>query len=250
MSRRHAHEALQYIVTYVVPTTPPLFDGGEPASGAAAATAVAGAQTVQLGAESMAALHAAAGRPATGGTAREPSDKITLGKALQEAHERRPEWFSPKDVAPFELYEDAIKRLSLLEGHAFLDAWTELDPEARHLASVPVYAQDLARCPRLLSLDLVYSKLTEEGGNILIKGTSLEEDCESGEQRNEDRARRGDVAKLRKGNVIEGGPQICVVHLRLASFWVFAPSQWFRTSLGRWRRRSTAFGTAHGGRGL
>ena len=66
-------EALHRIVTYVVPTTPPLFGGGEPASGAAAAAAVAGAQTVQLGAESMAALHAAAGRPAAGGTAREPS---------------------------------------------------------------------------------------------------------------------------------------------------------------------------------
>ena len=157
------------------------------------AAAVAAAQTVQLGAESMAVLHAAAGRPAAGGTAREPSDKITLGKAPQEAHERRPEWFSPKDMAPFELHAGAIKRLSLLEGQAFVDVWAELDPEARRLASVPVYAQDLARCPRPLALDLAYSKLTEEGGNILVKGTSLEGDRESEEQRNEDRARRADI---------------------------------------------------------
>ena len=191
-------EALQCIVTYVVPTTPPVFDGGEPASGAAAAAAVAGAQAVQLGAESMVALHAAAGRPATGGTAREPSDKIALDKAPQEAHERRPECFSPKDVVPFELHEEAIQRLSLLEGRASLDAWTELDPEARRLASVPVYAQNLSRCPRPLALDLVYSKLTEEGDNILIKGTSLEGDREAEEQRNEDRARAKLVTKRRQ----------------------------------------------------
>ena len=63
----------------------------------------------------MAALNAAAGRPAAGGAAREPSDKITLGTAPQEAHERQPEWFAPKDVASFERHEEAFKRLSLLE---------------------------------------------------------------------------------------------------------------------------------------
>ena len=67
----------------------------------------------------------------------------------------------------------------VLEGQAFVDAWAELNPEARRLASVPIYAQDLARCPRLLALDLVYSKLTEEADNILIKGTSLAGDRES-----------------------------------------------------------------------
>ena len=80
----------------------------------------------------------------------------------------------------------------------------------------------LARCPRLLALDVVYGKLTEEADNILIKGTSLEGDRESEEQRSKDRARRMDLAKLRKGNVLEAGPQICVVHLRLDSFWVFS----------------------------
>ena len=103
-----------------------------------------------------------------------------------------------------------------------MEAWTELDPEARRLASVPVYSQDLARCPRLLVLDLVYSKLTEAGENILIEGTSLAGDRESEEQRNEDRARAKLVAKLRQGDVTTGGPQICVFHHRLASFWVFA----------------------------
>ena len=223
-----------------------MFDGGEPAAGAAAAAAGAGAQTVQLGAESMAALHAAAGRPAAGGAAREPSEKITLGKAPQVAHERRPEWFSPKDVAPFERHEEAFKRLSLLEGQAFKEAWVELDPEARRLASVPVYAQDLARCPRLLALDLVYSRLTEEADNILIKGTSLAGDRESEEQRSEDRERRADLAKLQKGTSSKPG-------LRSAWFilgWrASGSSQWFRTSLGQWHRRSMAFGTTHGGRG-
>ena len=103
----------------------------------------------------MAELHAAAGRQATGGTAREAADKITLGKAPQEPHARRPEWFSPKDVAPFELHEVAIQRLSQLEGQALVEAWTELDLEARRLASVVIVSsQDLARCPRLLVLDL------------------------------------------------------------------------------------------------
>ena len=215
-------EALQYIVTYVVPTSTPTFDGGEPAAGAAAAAAPTGAPTVRLSADSMAALQAAAGRTAAGAAAREPAEKITLGKAPQVAHERRPEWFSPKDVAPFERHEEAFKRLSLLEGEEFVAAWAALDPEARRLASVPIYAQDLARCPRLLALDVVYGKLTEEADNILIKGTSLEGDRESEEQRSEDRARSMDLAKLRKGNVIEAGPQICMVHVRLASFWVFA----------------------------
>ena len=118
-------------MTYVVPTSTPLFDGGEPAAGAAAAAAVvAGVQAVQLGAKSMAALREAAGRTAAGGAAREPYEKITLGKAPQVAHERRPEWFSPKDVAPFERHEGAFKRLSLLEGQAPKEAWAELDPEA------------------------------------------------------------------------------------------------------------------------
>ena len=215
-------EALQYIVTYVVPTPTPTFDGGEPATGAAAAAAPSGAPTVRLSADSMAALQAAAGRTAADTTAREPKEKITLGKAPQVAHERRPEWFSPKDVAPFERHEEAIKNLSLLDGEEFVAAWAALDSEARRLASVPIYAQDLARCPRLLALDVVYSKLTEEADNILIKGTSLEGDRESEEQRNEDRQRSLDLAKLRKGNVIEAGPQICIVNVRLASFWVFA----------------------------
>ena len=215
-------EALQYVVTYVVPTQTPTFDGGEPATGAAAAAAPAGAQTVRLSADSMAALQAAAGRATAGAATREPTEKITLGKAPVVAHERRPEWFSPKDVAPFERHEEAIKQLSLLEGEEFVAAWAELDSEARRLASIPVYAQDLARCPRLLALDVVYSKLTEEADNILIKGTSLEGDRESEEQRNEDRARSVALAKLRKGNVIEAGPQICIVNVRLASFWVFA----------------------------
>ena len=215
-------EALQYIVTYVVPTPTPTFDGGEPATGAAAAAAPLGAPTVRLSADSMAALQAAAGRTAADTTAREPKEKITLGKAPQVAHERRPEWFSPKDVAPFERHEEAIKNLSLLDGEEFVAAWAALDSEARRLASVPIYAQDLARCPRLLALDVVYSKLTEEADNILIKGTSLEGDRESEEQRNEDRQRSLDLAKLRKGNVIEAGPQICIVNVNLASFWVFA----------------------------
>ena len=215
-------EALQYIVTYVVPTPTPTFDGGEPATGAAAAAAPLGAPTVRLSADSMAALQAAAGRTAADTTAREPKEKITLGKAPQVAHERRPEWFSPKDVAPFERHEEAIKKLSLLDGEEFVAAWAALDSEARRLASVPIYAQDLARCPRLLALDVVYSKLTEEADNILIKGTSLEGDRESEEQRNEDRQRSLDLAKLRKGNVIEAGPQICIVNVNLASFWVFA----------------------------
>ena len=215
-------EALQYIVTYVVPTPTPLYDGGEPAAGAAAAAAGAGSQTVQLSAASMEALQAAAGRSASGGAAREPSEKITLGKAPSVAHELRPEWFSPKDVEPFERHEEAFKRLSLLKGEAFKEAWVELDPEARCLASVPVYAQDLARCPRLLALDLVYGRLAEVADSILIKGTSLAGDRESPEQRSEDRDRRANLATLQKGNVVEAGPQICVVQYRLASFWVFA----------------------------
>ena len=195
----------------------------------------------------MAALHAAAGRPAAGGTAREPSDKITLGKAPQEAHKRRPEWFSPKDVAPFELHGDAIKRLSLLEGQAFVDTWAELDPEARRLALVPIYAQDLARCPRLLALDLVYSKLTEEG-DISSSKVRLWRETVSQKSRGTKTGRGRSLWK----NCVRG--TLSTAGLRSAWFifgWpVSGSSQWFRTSLGQWRRRSMAFGTAHGGCGL
>ena len=216
-------QALQYVVTYVVQTTPLSLDGGEPAGTAAAAAAAAGASVVQLDGQSLAALQAVTARQTTAASARDASDKITLGKAPQETSRmRRPDWFAPKDVAPFEQHEEAIKRLSLLEGEEFLLAWAELDPEARRLASVPVHSLDLARCPRLLALDLVYSKLTEAGDNLLIEGTSLAGDRETEDQRNEDRARAKLVEKLRQGDVITGGPQICVVQHRLSSFWVFA----------------------------
>ena len=73
---------------------------------------------------------------------------------------------------------------------------------------LPLLAPSNSRPRPTLKFMRFHGKLTEEAGNILIKGTSLEGDRESEEQRSEDRARRMDLAKLRKGNVVEAGPKI------------------------------------------
>ena len=134
---------------------------------------------------------------------------------------RRPEHFAAIDVAPFERHEAEIGRLSTLTGEAFEAGFAALADEARHLCAIPVHHLDLARNTRLLPLSLVYDAATVAGDNILIKGTVLAGEREGEEQKAEDRERAKNIAKLRVGDVLVGGPQLCVVAYKLGSIWTF-----------------------------
>ena len=147
---------------------------------------------------------------------------------------RRPEHISVIDVGPFERHEPAIVRLSNLAGKAFEDGFAALDNEARHLCAIPVHHLDLARNTRLLPLSLVYDAATVAGDNILIKGTVLAGEREGEEQKAEDRERAKSIAKLRVGNVLAGGPQLCVVAYKLDSIGTLMP--------GKPRRHMTGHG--------
>ena len=59
------------------------------------------------------------------------------------------------------------------------------------------------------------------GDNILIKGAVLAGEREGEEQKAEDRERAKNIAKIRVGDVIGGGPQMCVVAYKLGNIWTF-----------------------------
>ena len=216
--------ALQQILGYVNPTvilaTRPspdrgvgFADGGGGGGG--------GGGELRLDADSRAALDRFGAAAAAGSPAASTTDKIILGKAPDERGVRRPEHFAAIDVAPFERHEAEIGRLSTLTGEAFEAGFAALDDEARHLCAIPVHHLDLARNTRLLPLSLVYDAATVAGDNILIKGTVLAGEREGEEQKAEDRERAKNIAKLRVGDVLVGGPQLCVVAYKLGSIWTF-----------------------------
>ena len=180
-----------------------------------------GGGELRLDADSRAALDRFGAAAAAGPPAAHTTDKIILGKAPDERGVRRPEHFVAIDVAPFERHEAAIGRLSSLTGEAFGAGFAALDDEARHLCAIPVHHLDLARNTRLLSLSLVYEAATLAGDNILIKGTVLAGKREGEEQKAEDRERAKNIAKIRVGDVIGGGPQLCVVAYKLGNLWTF-----------------------------
>ena len=216
--------ALQHILGFVNPTvilaTPPspargvgFADGGGGGGG--------GGGELRLDADSRAALDRFGAAAAAGSPAASTKDKIILGKAPDERGVRRPEHFAAIDVAPFERHEAEIGRLSTLTGEAFEAGFAALADEARHLCAIPVHHLDLARNTRLLPLSLVYDAATVAGDNILIKGTVLAGEREGEEQKAEDRERAKNIAKLRVGDVLVGGPQLCVVAYKLGSIWTF-----------------------------
>ena len=217
--------ALQHILGFVNPTviraTPPspargvgFADGGGGGGGG-------GGELLRLDADSRAALDRFGAAAAAGPPAASTMDKIILGKAPDERGVRRPEHFAAIDVAPFERHEAEIGRLSTMTGEAFEAGFAALADEARHLCAIPVHHLDLARNTRLLPLSLVYDAATVAGDNILIKGTVLAGEREGEEQKAEDRERAKNIAKLRVGDVLVGGPQLCVVAYKLGSIWTF-----------------------------
>ena len=217
--------ALQQILGYVNPTvilagTRPSPDCGVGFAGGGGGGGGGGGE-LRLDADSRAALDRFGAAAAAGSPAASTTDKIILGKAPDERGVRRPEHFAAIDVAPFERHEAAIGRLSILTGEAFEAGFAALDDEARRLCAIPVHHLDLARNTRLLPLSLVYDAATVAGGNILIKGTVLAGEREGDEQKAEDRERVKNIAKLRVGDVLGGGPQLCVVACKLGSIWTF-----------------------------
>ena len=180
-----------------------------------------GGGELRLDAASRAALERFGAAAAAGSPAAHTTDKIILGKAPDERGSRRPEHFAAIDIAPFERHEAAIVRLSSLTGEDFAAAFAALDDEARHLCAIPVHHLDLARNTRLLPLSLVYDAATVAGDNILIEGTVLAGEREGEEQKAEDRERAKNIAKLRVGDVLGGGPQLCVVAYKLGNIWTF-----------------------------
>ena len=215
--------ALQHILGYVNPTvivaTPSSPARGGGADGGAGGGG--GGGELRLDAASRTALERFGAAAAAGMPAASTTDKIILGKAPDERGVRRPEYFAAIDVAPFERHEAEIGRLSAMTGEAFEAGFAALADEARHLCAIPVHHLDLARNTRLLPLSLVYDAATVAGDNILIKGTVLAGEREGEEQKAEDRERAKSIAKLRVGNVLAGGPQLCVVAYKLDSIWTF-----------------------------
>ena len=180
-----------------------------------------GGGELRLDAASRAALGRFGAAAAAGSPTAHATGKIILGKAPDERGMRRPEHFAAIDIAPFDRHEAEIVRLSGLTGEAFEDGFAALDDEARHLCAIPVHHLDLARNTRLLPLSLVYDAATVAGDNILIKGTVLAGEREGKEQKAEDRERAKNIAKIREGDVIGGGPRLCVVAYKLGNIWAF-----------------------------
>ena len=180
-----------------------------------------GGAELRLDADSRAALDRFGAAAAAGSPLAHTADKIVLGKAPMERGVRRPEYFSAIDIAPFMRHEAEIERLSTLSGEAFEAGFAALDDEARHLCAVPVHHLDLARNSRLLALSLVYDAATVTGDDILIKGTVLAGERESEEQKLEDRERAKNIEKMRVGDILGGGPHLCVVAYKLDNIWTF-----------------------------
>ena len=217
--------ALQHVLGYVYELVMQAAASAVPGRGVGGADGGGGggggSTELRLDADSRAAMDRFGAAAAAGSPTTAASDRIILGKAPDERGMRRPDHFSPIDIGPFERHEAEIGRLSLLTGKAFEDGFAALSDEARHLCAIPVHHSDLARNTRLLSLSLVYDSATVAGDNILIKGTVLAGEREGDEQKAEDRERAKSIAKIRAGDVIAGGPQLCVVSHKLDSLWTF-----------------------------
>ena len=215
--------ALQHVLIYVTNALDKAAAAPAAAAGAGAAP-FAPTDSAALGESWKQSLVTALDRiapAAEDAAAKAKTDPIVLGKAPEERGARRPEYFAPVDIEPFYAAEAAFSALSLLHGKEFRDGFAALSDEAKRLAAVPVHHGDLARNSRLLPLDLVYSRANETADNILIKGTVLAGEREGPEQRAEDKARAKLVQHLQHGDVVAGGPHICVVNHKLDSFWVF-----------------------------
>ena len=158
-------------------------------------------------------------------TVKPKDDQIVLGKATSDDGTlRRPEYFSVGDVAVFAKYESEYEKLTEVpkaDDEAFTAAVRALPDAARDLLSVTVFPADLARNRRLHVLKVLHERALTVADNIIIKGTVLSNERETDEQRAEDRERAVALNHAKRGDLIKGGPHICVVTHRLDSVWTF-----------------------------
>ena len=62
---------------------------------------------------------------------------------------------------------------------------------------------------------------TTVADNIILQGTALSNERETEEERKEDQERATALRYQKQGDFIKGGPQLCVVEIRLESLWTF-----------------------------
>ena len=201
----------------VTPTGPPT--GAAPAAG----TTDAGPTMMVLSPETVAALRPAQTETTPSLTG---SGKIVLGKApTTDGTLKRPEYFAAGDVGDFQRHEAMLLALEATDKNVsdkeFLRMYRALPEAARSLVEVPVYPADLARNHCLNVLSALADRISAAGDDLIRQGTILSEYRESETQRQQDRERAKSIAKLRQGDLISAGPQICVVDYSLATAYDF-----------------------------
>ena len=201
----------------VTPTGPPA--GAAPAAG----TTDAGPTMMVLSPETIAALRSAQTETTPSLTG---SDKIVPGKVpTTDGTLKRPEYFAAGDVGDFQRHELALLALEATDKNVsdkvFLRMYRALPEAARSLVEVPVYPADLARNNCLNVLSALADRISAAGDDNTRKGTILSKYRESETQRQQDRERARSIAKLRQGDPIGAGPQICEVNHSLATAYDF-----------------------------
>ena len=88
-------------------------------------------------------------------------------------------------------------------------------------------------------LAVLADRIMATGDDIIIKGTVLSKDRDHGAQRQDDRERARNVAKLRLGDAIGSGPQIYLADCKLQSAfgfvqipYLFGGRPWIPTATG------------------
>ena len=227
MPNTTAVEAEQVMVDYFFQDAP----GAGPSHPAQTATQVplptgtgrsADHTTFSLSQESIEALRA---RDASSAAASSSgSAKITLGKAPNVPGSKRPDYFAARDVAVFQKYEKEMiemHEVDIEDQEALMAKYRQLPERARQLLSVPVHAGDLGKNPCLNVLAAVADRVTQAGDDIITTGTVITSDRGSEARIEADRERAKAIARLRQGDLIKAGPQICVVEHRLESAYDF-----------------------------
>ena len=177
--------------------------------------------TFSLSPESIAALrpHDASASASSSGSA-----KITLGKAPNVPGSKRPDFFAARDVVVFQKYEKelvAMHEVDMDDQATLMSMYRQLPERARQLLSVPVHTGDLGKNPCLNVLAAVTDRVTQAGDDIITTGTVITSDRGSEARIEADRERAKAIARLRQGDLIRAGPQICVVEHRLESAYDF-----------------------------
>ena len=221
-------EALQSIVAFFFKPRPEAALDAPLGTAPAGSTAPAGQQVLTLSPETLAALGAPRA-PATTEAVDTGSNSIVLRSVATEkvvGSLKRPEFFAPCDITAFRTFEDELLSMQKLEDDEagnglLLERYRALPERARALVSVPVNPTDLGKNHCLNVLSVLADRITAIGDDLIIKGTVLGSERDHDTQREDDRERAKLVAKLRQGDVITAGPQICLADYKLASAYDF-----------------------------